>query len=275
MTTKRTSIEEELNELFPINESTKAYLYRIDDKGSRKQVFRYDGMLPDDHEIGMRFGGGEFLMMIKYRDDSGEQKQTTKKINLDESYNSYRDEKPQAQPNNHTQNNNSELGQIMSIMVQMMERMNQPQKIADMIPNFNLGAILQDTYTKANNVLEDGLIRQQKLLSSMMMQSKKQFAEMVQQQPKQIEYYDDEEEYEEEEENNMRMQNKMIFSMVKPYIPQLIGGLLPQETIEGFKSNPLFSAIINNPQGKKEFESLILEEFDFDTLATVRKILGL
>jgi len=263
-------------ESYEATERLKCYLYKKDSSGKYPQITRFDGIVPDPHDIGLKFGGGEYRVNIKYPSDSGKLLSTSKLFELGDHYDS------QHKTENSGLSGGSPLtpdlitGAVVTAISGMVKEF--LPIVTPMLSQKKetFGDALQDVYLSSTRVLEDSMKRQSTMLNGLMkdfsLGMKESFTNLS---DNQVAYQrEPDEDYEEEEEGQMSIIGKMAWGFIEPHIMGIVSGG-GSELIEQAKSNPIFQQVINSPEAVTEIQTMILNQFGMSVLNVVNEKLGL
>ena len=269
-------VVEETREWFEIMnddfEVKKAYLY---DGKTGKQKTRFVGEIPDPHDIGVKYGSGEFKMMIQYNDSEGKHQTTTKRFSLAEDYDSIKSES-QNEPSPQLSGNTDIASQVsagitsafsgilgavapvVSPLLPALIDMIKPKPISQAMEEMQMAQIrINEANTKQNNkVYNDSLKTALETVNANFLIN-------------QSEEYEEEEGEEESPMQKIVMQLKPILSMA---MPTLMNGVTP-EMVSMVKNNPLYQQLINNEIAIKEIEDWVYSKFGIDAVNILKSII--
>jgi hypothetical protein len=259
----------------PPEAECKAFLYRLTDNGSREAVAKYE-FLPDVFDIGKQYGGGKYVLVVKYT-VHGELKTTTRTFSI--ARDAFTQNQTQERPAGANTDNSSNI--MVNMLSEFLKSQREQQNAGPKMPD--LSGLLENTFNSALKVVESGLQKQQSAFSSLMQATIKNIRQSTITEHSGGNYGQDigysinnDYDNEDEEEDGGFMKNifvKTAWQMAQSHIPALIQGTLSPDIIQSVKNSPLFQNIAGNPAAQKEFEFLIYEKFGAAAVDAVKQIL--
>lgn len=260
-----------------------AHLYRITNDG-REKIYKFDcraDQVPDEHEIGVRFGSGKFEYIINQWIDGKRGKTKTISFRLAPEYDNYK--KEAIQPQQQTQQQNTIAGAVtVDIAAQVAQGIQGAisgivQSVAPFAPAIvelikghkqqDYPEYLANLNNTTTRIIENNMKSTAKMTQDFLQDVLSSAAENMRFIPSNYEI-------EEEEEEEMK---STIFMMVAPlleqYMPQIMSGA-GQELLSGIKSNPLFQQIKNNDRVQNELFSWVASKWGIETANTVNQLIN-
>lgn len=259
-------LERELEwfESFPeVSEDIQAHLYCFKN-GKRERVTRYDGYVPDSHDIGLEWGAGKYFYMVKQKG----QPVKTREFYVSESYGAGRKKEDPAkkEPVNNSVASEVVVGittavkELYPLFAPLLDR-----SAIDTVPQQML-----DLYGKMGTAMADNITKQ----SNASVQFTKELTKELTESMRDQQLYVGSQEVTQDKVSLGGNMGKRIVGMVWKLIKPKIGKWIESGKVGGvdlstIKNNKFFASIAGDPESLEQLADLIADSFGEEILEEI------
>lgn len=241
------------NKLLDREYKVSLYKYAHPNQGMKKELqYQYFDECPTEHDIGLTFGSGRYIIILGVHDKVGKWRTASSKFNIAAHYDKMKEEKDKgAVPHFPTAvfqgqggggNMNAGLGMVKEVIAMLLPLIMNKQNQA----NANPFEMMGDSYKSMSKVLTQSMLDSTQMINDAVRKN-----------------LDLTETYEDEEENTGIMGVVNTLSpILEKLVPYIVGGDQKEAKtgIDAIKSNPLYNIVIKDKKALKELVKFVKEK---------------